>query len=59
MRSLSGILRAHSPNLYTIRSFTAGVSDLDSDGVHFSALSGRDYVLHLIDLSRLILFVNA
>lgn len=52
LRSLSGVLSAHNPDLFTIKSFSSGVSELDSDGVHFSALSGRDYVLHLIDQSR-------
>ena len=51
------MLRAHRPNLLTIRSFQANVSELDSDGVHFSALSGRDYVLHLLDQSRFVLLM--
>lgn len=52
VRSLTGVLRVHNPNLYALPAFISTSSDLDSDGVHFSALSGRDYVLHLLDQSR-------
>ena len=52
MRSLVGSLRAHNPALTTLRAFLATPKDLDSDGVHFNALSGRDYVLYLLDQSR-------
>ena len=52
IRSLTGVLRVHSPTLYTLRAFIASNSELDSDGIHFTALSGIGYVLHLIDQSR-------
>ena len=54
IRSLTSVLRIHNPTLYTLRSFVATSTDLDSDGVHFSALSGQDYVVHLLDQSRFV-----
>ena len=58
MRSLSGSLRVHNPALSTLKAFLATQKDLDSDGVHFNALSGRDYVLYLLDQSRLFIFID-
>ena len=52
MRSLVGSLRANNPALSTLRAFMSTTKDLDADGVHFNAISGRDYVLHLLDYSR-------
>ena len=52
VRSLTGVLRLHQPRLWTLKAFVATSSELDSDGVHFTALSGIGYVLDLIDQSR-------
>jgi len=49
---LTKSLRLHSPNLYTIKAFKANKGDLDTDGIHFSPLTGLDYVLHLLNEPR-------
>ena len=49
LHCLSGVLHDLQPNLHTLRSFGEGPSDLDSDGIHFNAASGRDYVQFLLD----------
>ena len=52
VRSLTDALGVHKPAIFTLRAFICSTTELDSDSVHFSALSGRDYILHLIDQSR-------
>jgi len=49
-------LRMHTPNLLTLRAFKANKVDLDSDGVHLNALTGMDYVLHLLNEPRFVSF---
>jgi len=50
--SITKALRLHSPNLLTLKAFKVDKADLDSDGVHLNALSGMDYVLHLLNEPR-------
>ena len=54
VRSLTCTLRLHQPRLWTLKAFVATNAELDSDGVHFTALAGIGYVLDLIDQSRFI-----
>jgi len=42
----------HSPNLLSLKAFQCTAKDLDSDGVHFSTLTGLSYVNHLLEQPR-------
>lgn len=52
LTSLSRALRMHKPGLMSLKAFRVNKSDLDTDGVHLNALSGLDYVLHLLNEPR-------
>lgn len=45
------------PRLSPLPAFMMDRTFLDSDGVHFTPVAGRDYVLHLIDKARCIYFL--
>jgi len=48
-------LKELQPRLMILPSYQMDATGLDSDGIHFSAVTGYDYVIHLIDKSRLAL----
>jgi len=45
-------LKELQPRLIPLPAFLMEPTGLDSDGVHFSATTGFDYVIHLIDKTR-------
>jgi len=45
-------LKEVQPRLSPLPAFLMDSTGLDSDGIHFSATTGFDYVIHLIDKSR-------
>jgi len=49
-------LKELQPRLVPLPAFLMDPTGLDSDGVHFSATTGFDYVIHLIDKSRCVSF---
>jgi len=51
---LSRCLRIHEPGLQCLKSFSCTQKDLESDGVHFSALTGFSYIQFLLDEPRFI-----
>lgn len=49
---LTDVLRRFQPDLDTLRAYQTSKADLDSDGMHFSALAGRDYVTFILDQAQ-------
>jgi len=45
-------LKELQPRLLPLPAYLMDSSGLDSDGVHFNAVTGFDYVIYLIDKSR-------
>ena len=45
-------LKETQPRLMPLPAYLMDRGGLDTDGVHFSAVTGYDYVIHLIDKSR-------
>lgn len=52
---LTDVLHRYQPNLTLLRAYQSSKDDLDSDGLHFSALAGRDYVTFLLDQAQYVL----
>ena len=56
MGRISGLitdsLRRNQPNLSSMRAYQSTREDLDSDGMHFSALAGNLYVTFLLDQAQ-------
>jgi len=48
-------LKEVQPRLTPLPAYLMDSSGLDSDGIHFSAVTGFDYVIHLIDKSRCVI----
>lgn len=46
------VLRQHRPPLTLMKAFPSTYDNLDSDGIHFTAVAGRDYVQWLLDQPR-------
>jgi len=48
-------LKETQPRIIPLPAYLMDCSGLDSDGVHFNAVTGYEYVIHLIDKSRYLL----
>jgi len=48
-------LKETQPRLFPLPAYLMDSSGLDSDSVHLNAVTGYDYVIHLIDKSRYII----
>lgn len=49
---ITEVLRRHKPNLTSLRAYNVTKDELDSDGIHLTALAGRDYVTYLLDQAQ-------